>query len=72
MYLKIGQAAKLWQVSPTKVKRWIISGRLDAVNVGEPGKRPQYRLSPDSLKSLRPVKTRTSRKITETLYEVDI
>ena len=36
MFLKVGQAAKALQVSPSKIKDYIMSGRLKAINVGSP------------------------------------
>jgi hypothetical protein len=55
MYLKIGQVAKAMQVSPTKVKQWILTGRLVAMNVGQAGKRPQYRIHEDDMRNLKPL-----------------
>ena len=65
-FLKIGQAAEAMQVSPTKIKQWILTGRLVATNVGQLGKRPQYRIHADDLRNLKPLVTpRRTRVIIE-------
>lgn len=53
-YLNVGEAAKAWKVSPSKVTAWIRAGRIKAVNVGQIGKRPQYRLHVDAIQALLP------------------
>lgn len=64
MFYKINQAAKVMQVSPTKIKQWILTGRLVATNVGQLGKRPQYRIHEDDMRNLKPlVPTRKTRVI---------
>lgn len=66
-FLKIGQAAEAMQVSPTKIKQWILTGRLVATNVGQLGKRPQYRIHADDLRNLKPlVPGRKTRVIIDT------
>lgn len=73
MFLKINQAAKAMQVSPTKIKQWILTGRLVATNVGQAGKRPQYRIHEDDLRNLKPEETlRQSRKIIRRPGDPDI
>jgi len=50
--LLVKDAATVMKVSPNTVLKWIASGRLKATNVGQPGKRPQYRIHPDALQTL--------------------
>jgi hypothetical protein len=42
------------QVSPAKIKQYIASGRLKATNVGQYGKRPQWRIHPEDLRNIKP------------------
>lgn len=53
-WLKVNQAAELLQVSPMKIKGYILSGRLKATNVGQYGKRPQWRIHQDDLRDIKP------------------
>ena len=64
MFLKVGQAAEMLQVSPNKIKDYIISGRLRATNVGHYGKRPQWRIHIDDLRDIKPAEpVRKSRRL---------
>lgn len=51
-YLKIREAAALLQVSPTRVTELIRTKRLHAVNVGDRGKRPQWRIPRTELSNI--------------------
>lgn len=51
-YLLVKDAAKVLKVSPNTVLQWISIGRLRAINVGQPAKRPQYRIAREALQSL--------------------
>ncbi len=53
-YLLVKDAAKILSVSQDKVSEWINANRLEAVNVANPGKRPQYRIPMDALRNLKP------------------
>lgn len=53
-FLKVAEAAKALRVSRAKVCNWIIEGRLKAINVGLPGKRPQWRIHPEELRNIKP------------------
>lgn len=53
-YLLVGEAAKILSVSQDKISEWIKASRLEAVNVANPGKRPQYRIPRDALNRLLP------------------
>ena len=73
MFLKVNQAAKVMQVSPTKIKQWIMTGRLVATNVAQVGKRPQYRIHEDDLRNLKPeIPPRQSRRIIRRPGDPDI
>jgi excisionase family DNA binding protein len=50
MFYRVKQVAKLMQVSPKKVHRWIAEGNMRAINVGEPGRAPQWRIHEDDLR----------------------
>lgn len=54
-FLGVPEAAKVLSVSPTKVTELIKSGRLEAVDVANRGKRPQYRIARESLSNVKPV-----------------
>ncbi len=53
-FLLVKDAAKILSVSQDKVSEWIAANRLEAVNVANPGKRPQYRIPMDALRNLKP------------------
>ncbi len=53
-FLLIRDAAKILSVSQDKVAEWIKANRLEAVNVANTGKRPQYRIPRDALRNLQP------------------
>ncbi len=53
-YLLVKDAAKILSVSQEKVSEWINAKRLEAVNVANPGTRPQYRIPKDALRNLAP------------------
>ena len=53
-FLLIKDAAKILSVSQDKVSEWITANRLEAVNVANPGKRPQYRIAKAALRNLKP------------------
>lgn len=44
VYFSPPQLAKLWAVSPEKVRRWIEAGELAGANVGDRD-RPRYRIA---------------------------
>lgn len=46
----VPQVAELLQVSPAKIRTWITSGRMPAINVNLPGVRASYRISEDGLR----------------------
>lgn len=48
-FLTPPKIAKALAVNPDKVLGWIRLGRLKAVNVVDPPKRPRYRVSPEAL-----------------------
>lgn len=62
MFLTIKQTAKLMQVSPDKVRSWVRSNRLEAINVGLPGKRPQWRIPQDALRQIKPLEQPTIKR----------
>ncbi len=41
--------AKRYKVSPDTVRLWIESGKLKAINLAQPGKRPRYRITEQAL-----------------------
>ena len=55
-FLTIPEAAGILRVSHAKVSEWIKTNRLKAVNVANPGKRPQYRISRSALENIQPEK----------------
>ena len=56
-FLTVPEAAKVLSVSQAKVSEWIKAGRLQAVNVANQGKRPQYRIPREALANLQePIK----------------
>lgn len=61
-FVKTDEAAKLLKISPNTVGELIRTGRLEAVNVGKPGKRPQYRIHRDALCSIKPDDTLATRR----------
>jgi excisionase family DNA binding protein len=55
--LTVPEAAKVLSVAQAKVSEWIKAGRLQAVNVANQGKRPQYRIPREALANLQePIK----------------
>ena len=48
-YLSPPQVAQRLAVDAHRVLGWIRKGELHAVNVGDGGQRPRYRISPDAL-----------------------
>lgn len=46
------ETAKILRVTPATVRNMIHDGRITAVPMGRPGKRPQYRVPLTSLESL--------------------
>ena len=48
-FYTVSEVAKLFRVNVTKVGRWIDSGELKAVNVGNGKKQPRYRISESAL-----------------------
>lgn len=55
-FLTVPEAAEILRVSQAKVSEWIKANRLKAVNVANPGKRPQYRISRLALENIAPEK----------------
>ena len=53
-FLKVAEAARVLRISSSTVKHLIAEGRLRAVNVGKPGRRPQWRIDPDQLSQIAP------------------
>ncbi len=53
-FLSVPEAAKVLSVSPAKVADLIKNGRLEAVDVANRGKRPQYRIARESLLNVKP------------------
>lgn len=53
-FLLVGEAAEILRVSPARIKQYIMSGRLKATNVGQRGRRPQWRIHPDDLQNIKP------------------
>ncbi len=47
------EAAKVLAVSQDKIYAWIREGRLSALNVANPGKRPQYRIPKEALLNIK-------------------
>jgi excisionase family DNA binding protein len=45
----VSEVAELFQVDGDTVRAWIVSGRLKALNLAEPGKRAQYRVTEEQL-----------------------
>jgi excisionase family DNA binding protein len=69
-FLKVGEAAEVLQVSPSKIKQYIMSGRLKAINVGQYGKRPQWRIHPDDLRNIKPEEPpRRTRRLTSSIVD---
>jgi len=62
-FLKVNEAARILRVSPSKIRQWIASSRMEAVNVADYGKRPQWRINPECLTPKPPPKQRIARKI---------
>jgi excisionase family DNA binding protein len=48
-YLTPPLSAKRLRVSPEKALNWIRKGELRAVNIGDGGHRPRYRVAPEDL-----------------------
>lgn len=61
-FLNVPQAAKLLGVSQSKISEFIRAGRLEATNVGKQGKRPQWRIHREALRSIKPETVVTSRR----------
>jgi len=55
----VKQIAEKLIVNQSRVLDWIHSGELRAVNTSEPGRRPRWKISPDSLDEI--LATRCSR-----------
>ena len=69
-FLKVQEAAKELRVSPSRIKDWIISGRIRAINVGQYGKRPQWRIHVDDLRELKPEEQpRRTRRVVSSVVE---
>lgn len=49
MVYTVPQLAELFHVKSDTVRAWIASGRLSAINLAQPGKRAQYRITQEQL-----------------------
>ena len=61
-YLNVPQAAKLLGVAQSKIAEFIRAGRLEATNVGQRGKRPQWRIHREALRAIKPETAVASRR----------